>query len=103
MEQVIHADIFFFVTTVVIAVLGIMGLVASIFLIIAAKNIKDLSKTLKDGGEKLVADVTEESGALRKNVRKYGKDAMKIGSYLLGSYLKKRRSTKKDHTSRNDE
>lgn len=89
MEEIIHADIFFFVTTAVLVIFGIIGLVVGIFLIIAVKNIKDLTKTLKEGGEKLVADVTEDTSVIRKGVKKYGRTAGKFATIVFGEYIKR--------------
>jgi hypothetical protein len=58
MNQLIHADVFFFVTTIAIVVLSIAVLIALIYLIIILRNLKDFSKRAKEEGMAVLDDVT---------------------------------------------
>ena len=58
MEQLIHADVFFFVTTIAVAILSIATLIALIYLIIILRNLKEFSKRAKEEGIAVIDDVT---------------------------------------------
>jgi hypothetical protein len=50
MQQLVHADFFFFATTIVMVVLSIPTLIALIYLIIILRNLKDFSERAKEEG-----------------------------------------------------
>jgi Na+/melibiose symporter-like transporter len=68
MDTLIHADIFFFVTTVVVVVLGVALLVALIYLIQAIRRIRDIASQIREETVLFREDVKE----LRSSVRREG-------------------------------
>lgn len=75
MEQLIHADVFFFVTTIAIIILSIPVLIALIYLIVILRNLKDFSKRAKEEGIAVLDGVT--------SVRHFVKNK----SHTIGSLL----------------
>ncbi len=57
--NIIHADIFFFITTCVVAVFGILGAIFLIYAIVVIKNLKELSKKIKEEGAEIVDGIHE--------------------------------------------
>ncbi|MEX2514947.1 MAG: hypothetical protein WD335_02335 [Candidatus Paceibacterota bacterium] len=65
MESILQADIFFFVTTVVMIVVGIL---LAVFLVYAIKLIRDIYIIMEIVREEAV-DVIDDIDAFRRNVR----------------------------------
>lgn len=65
MEDVVQADIFFFITTVAVVVLTIALTVALIYLVLILKSIRRLVRQLEERAAEISEDITE----LRMNVR----------------------------------
>lgn len=68
MTTLIHADIFFFVTTIVVFFVGIAATVALVYLVFILKDIKELSKNIQEEGNEIVRDVHE----FREKVKEQG-------------------------------
>ena len=68
MSSLIHADIFFLITTIVVIVVGI--LLAFVLLKLAGilKNVKDISDEAKEEAARIVTDVAD----LRQEIREHG-------------------------------
>lgn len=49
MESIIHADIFFFITSIAVIVTTALIIVASFYIIPTLRNFRDISRTLKRG------------------------------------------------------
>lgn len=58
MESILKSDIFFFVTTIVVAALGIALAIAIIYLIRILRDVKEISKEVKDETKQIVSDVS---------------------------------------------
>lgn len=68
METLIHADIFFFVSTIALVVISIGIIVALAYLIRILRNVSDVSDKVKEEGSEIIADVKE----LRTEIKKEG-------------------------------
>jgi hypothetical protein len=66
MEDLIHADVFFFVTTIFIVVVTAVLTVASVYIIGILQDLKHISGKAKIEGEEILADVK----TLRENVKR---------------------------------
>ncbi len=58
-SSIIHADIFFFVTTVALIIFAVIGIIASLYIIAILRNIRDISRTLKHGVENAEGRIEE--------------------------------------------
>lgn len=92
MESIIHADIFFFVTTAVVLVLGVLFIIALAYAIKVFRDISDLTSVLKEEGSAIASDVRELRGSLKR-------EGVRFGSLLLGLFAKKMRRKKKKSES----
>lgn len=59
MESLVKADIFFFVTTIVVIVWGIIGIIIGVLIIKILRNIRDVSDTTKREVTHLMHDISE--------------------------------------------
>jgi len=64
MQTLIHADIFFFVTTIAVVIFMVISIIASYYFISMLKNLRDISAKLKHGVD-MVEEGIEESSLFR--------------------------------------
>lgn len=89
MNTLIHADIFFFVTTIVVVVVGLLFVIALIYLIKVLNRIKTIAEQVRDETVLFREDIHD----LRDSVRREG---FKVKSLFdFGYSFFKRRSGKK--------
>ena len=80
MNDILHANIFFFVTTVVVAVLGILAIVALYYILGILKNIRDISNRAEKGSEILAGDLEH----FRENIKEEGMRFRHIRKFMKG-------------------
>lgn len=94
-EQIAQSNIFFFVTTIAVAVISILLAVALIQVIRILKNLDEVSKKINEEGKNIVADVS----AFRSGIKEKGKGAVNIGlailSQITSQFKAPTRSTRK--------
>ncbi|HEY4511700.1 MAG TPA: hypothetical protein VJH55_02565 [Candidatus Paceibacterota bacterium] len=56
-QTFIHADIFFFITTIVVIIFAVMGVILAVWLMILLRRITRTIKTISEESEALVSDV----------------------------------------------
>lgn len=86
MENLIHADIFFFITSVAVVVLTILVIIALIYFIKILKNVKDISETVRDGVDSASSHVEELLNKLMDNP---------IFRFMFGKNREKKKTRKK--------
>ena len=59
MQTLIHADIFFFITSIVVVIIGIGAIILIIFSILIMRNLLRLSETVKTEAGYIVKDIDE--------------------------------------------
>ncbi len=57
MQTLIHADIFFFVTTIIEVLVAIVFLIVLVYIAIILSDIRELSRTIKKEGAEIIDDV----------------------------------------------
>lgn len=90
MNNLVHADIFFFITTIVVAVAGIVGLIAAIYVIAVLKNVKEISDRIKEEGIEIVDEISE----WRAHISKSGFGIGTLLMFLQKMFGKKQRSAR---------
>ena len=68
MNDILHANIFFFITSVVTVVIGILAAVALYYILGILKNLRDISRRAQQGSEILADDLAH----LRESIQKEG-------------------------------
>tara|TARA_Y100001958_G_C21078570_1_gene435665 strand:+ start:599 stop:886 length:288 start_codon:yes stop_codon:yes gene_type:complete len=79
METLLKADIFFFVTTIVVIVLSIVIAVALVYVVRILRDILHVTRNVRDESDKIVADVDE----FRSDMKKQGTVVSSTISILL--------------------
>jgi biopolymer transport protein ExbB/TolQ len=86
MEDLIHADVFFFVTTIFIVVVTAAIFVASIYVISILKDLKVISQKARIEGEEIIEDVKN----LRENVKREGANLKQISRFFSALFKKRK-------------
>ena len=92
MNTLIHADIFFFVTTVVVIIVGIALTIALIYLAIVLSDIKEITKQVKEEAILFREDV----GQLRGDIKKEGFRVERFMMFLKTLFKKTDTRSKKE-------
>lgn len=94
MDILFKADIFFFISTMAIAIVVIAIVIALFFLIQILRDVRYTTKRIRDGADNIISDVDD----LREFVKREGKRAVDIKEVIdgvLGIFRKKKRPQKK--------
>lgn len=85
MATLIHADIFFFITTIVTIVLGILFAVVIFYIILILRDLRHISELARKGGEKLAGDLDE----LRETAKEEGLKIKTIFDFFLALFIRR--------------
>lgn len=66
MNTLIHADIFFFVSTIALIFISIGIAIALVYVIKILRNVSDVSDKVKDESTEILADIKELRGDIKK-------------------------------------
>lgn len=115
MDILIHADIFFFITTIFVVIVGTGFAVVIAYIVPILRNIGKISKIAKEETEKLAKDIEDTRSAVKKEANKFTNDidairsslkeeGFKIKSILnfaLGLFTKPKKVVRKKKTNNN--
>lgn len=98
MTTLIHADIFFFITSVVTVVLGVLFAIALFYICLILRDLRHLSGLVREGGEKL----SEDMDGLREALKEEGVKIKSIFDFFLSLFIRRHKNKsgakKKTHT-----
>ena len=69
METIIHADIFFFVTTVAVILISLVFIIILAYVIVILRDIRALSRIIRREGSEIAEDVAVLRQELRHDIR----------------------------------
>jgi hypothetical protein len=92
-STLIHADIFFFITTIVVIALGIVLVVLFIYLVIILKDVREISRTVRRESDEIATDVDMLRQEMRQEIRS-GMSSMSAVTGFIGK-LFSQHSTKR--------
>ena len=87
MTEFIKADVFFFVTTVAVALLAILFAVFMFYLIGIMRNVRDISAFAKDESKNIKEDIAE----LRTNIKREGLRFKHLADFMKKPHKRVRR------------
>lgn len=85
MDSIIHADIFFFITTISVVILTVFFSIIAFYLVRIMRNFSHISETLKDGVDNASDELREMSEHVRESP---------VFSFIFGRKKTKKRSKK---------
>ena len=83
MQTLIHADVFFFVTTIVEAIVGAALLVVLVYIAIILADVRELSRTIRAEGTEIIGDVR----AFRQEIIEEASYSMKNNSSTMAAFF----------------
>jgi hypothetical protein len=89
MDTLIKADIFFFITTIAIALLSVLAVVLLIYSIRIVRDVKYVSAKMKEETELIAMDID----AARAKIKEEGYKAASIADYFLSFFPRKKRKS----------
>lgn len=100
MENLIHADIFFFVTTILAIVITTVILVASYYVIRILRSVRHVAEKIKDESEHMSDDIAELRGRIKEGRVQFSAIGRTLGSFFLSkATVRKRRKSDNLHGS----
>ncbi|MEK9182104.1 MAG: hypothetical protein AAB781_00770 [Patescibacteria group bacterium] len=90
MENIIQADIFFFITSVAVIVFTICSIIVMIYVTRILRDMKHISKMMSQESDKLLGDI----GSLREVIEEEGAKVKTIASFFLNLFAHRRKKAK---------
>lgn len=87
MDSLIQADIFFFVTTIVTIVVGILIAVAITYLVFVLRDLKHIAHTVRTGADILADDVSD----LRDEIKREGVKMKSLVNFSKKVYSRRKK------------
>jgi 5-bromo-4-chloroindolyl phosphate hydrolysis protein len=87
MEEILKADIFFFITAVAVVVITIVILIAFYYIIKILRDVRELSDLVKDEGKHIIHDIEEAREDIKKKRKSLGN--------IISSFMTSKRKSKK--------
>lgn len=75
MQSLIHADVFFFVTTIAVVILAIILAVVLVYIAIILADIRELSRTIKKEGAEIIDDVHAFRDEVKEEAKYSGRNS----------------------------
>ena len=83
MQTLIHADAFFFITTVAVILVTLVAVVILVYIVFILKDIRDLSRTIKREGTEIIEDVH----VFREEVKEEAKYSKKKNASSVAAFF----------------
>ncbi len=92
MENLIHADIFFFISTIALVLISIGIVISLVYVIRILRNVSEVSDKVKEESSEILSDMKELRGTIKQEGFKMGY----VVRFFKNMFGRKTRS-KKDH------
>lgn len=96
MQTLIHADIFFFITSIVVVILAIFAIVILFYVLRIVRSVDHIVDNIKKESDSVAADIE----MLRTNIKEKGTHLFSFlvtaSKFLLGRNVKERSRAKKE-------
>jgi hypothetical protein len=91
MDSLLHADIFFLVTTVAMILITIVIVIALIYVIKILRDVSSVSKKVKNESDEIINDIKLLRGSIKTQGLK-----MSLLKNFFGSFFKRRKKSSKE-------
>jgi ABC-type lipoprotein release transport system permease subunit len=95
MGTLIHADIFFFITSITVIIFTIIGIIVGVYTVRILNDMKHISETMSREGDKLAGDIE----TFREAARAEGAKVRNIADFFLDLFVK-RQKAKREHRAK---
>jgi hypothetical protein len=95
MQTLIHADIFFFVTTVIVIALGLISIVILTYIAFIIADIREISRIARRESGEIAEDIAEIRGEIKKEIRNNSSVITSIFKVIKNLFNRRGRVNKK--------
>lgn len=96
MENIIHADIFFFIASIAVIVFTICLIIIMFYVARILNDMKHISKTMSQEGDKLLNDIDN----MREKVKEEGTKVMTIADFFLNLFVRRHKIAKEKKSAK---
>ena len=90
-SSLIHADIFFYITSVAVVILTILLIILFYYLVKIARHLECTARRLKEEGDRIIDDVS----MVRESIEEQGGKALSFLRFIFGAFIHTRDSSKR--------
>ena len=90
MKNIIHADIFFFITSIFVVILTICLIIAMYYVARILRDMKHISRNVSEEGDKILDDIDN----MREKVKEEGTKVMTIAEFFLNLFVRRQKMSK---------
>lgn len=94
MEDIIKADIFFFISSVAIIVFTICAIIIMFYVLRILKDMKNISRNMSQESDKFMNDID----SLRETVKAEGVKVMTVADFFLNLFIRRQKRSKEKKT-----
>ena len=93
MDNLIHADIFFFISTIALVVVSVGLIIALVYVIKILRNVSEVSDKVKEESSEILDDLK----SLRGTIKQEGFKLSYFGTFIKHLFSKPRKAKKVQH------
>ncbi len=99
MNELMHADIFFFITTIIVVLFGIVGLILAYYIVGITREVRYIARKVREESDNVSEDIAEIRGKLRESGMRFGGFLRTMASFFVGRIMSrpKKKSSSKRH------
>ncbi len=91
MNTLIHADIFFFITTIIALIAAIFGVIVAYYIILILRYVLYIVEKVRDESDNVSDDIAELRGRIKESEIKFSAIIRTIASFFFGKVAGGRR------------
>lgn len=91
MQTLIHADIFFFITSIAVVVLALIVLIAVLYVVRILHSVRYIVDKIKKESDHVTEDIAELRGKIKEGGAKFSTVARTLAMFFLGKAGARRR------------
>lgn len=95
-SSIIHADIFFYITSISVVVVTIMLIVLFYYVVRIVRNVEHTSEKIKEESDNILEDIS----MIRESIEEQGNKFAGVLRFIFGSFLGSKRASNKGGGSR---
>jgi hypothetical protein len=97
METLIHADIFFYITTIAVIIVTVFIAIILFYAVKVARKVDSIATTVEQESKNVVGDIDAIRSKVREEGAKFTGFSSFVGRFLLGKYF----GSNKEHKRKN--
>lgn len=96
MQNLVQADIFFFITSIVVVILGTATIIASVYIMRILHSVRYIVNKIKEESDHVSDDIAELRGRVKEGGVKFSSIIRTLGAFFLGKAASRKRRKSDD-------